>query len=100
MFLLLIGGVAIIFSTANTFLMIPSTSAARDIYQRFINPQASEQTVIRVQRVMIIVLALVAYVASTFFESILDMALYAYTMVGAAVTPALLAASARRSHKR
>jgi Na+/proline symporter len=41
---------------------------------------------------MIIFLALVAYVVSSFFVSILDMALYAYTMVGAAVTPALLAA--------
>ena len=41
---------------------------------------------------MIVVLAVVAYIASTFFESILDMALYAYTMVGAAVTLALLAA--------
>ena len=38
------------------------------------------------------VLALIAYVVSSFFESILDMALFAYTMVGAAVTPALLAA--------
>ncbi len=90
--LLLIGGTAIIFSTANTFLMIPSTNVARDIYQRFIRPEASEQRVILVQRIMIAVLALLAYVASTFFESILDMALYAYTMVGAAVTPALLAA--------
>ena len=90
--LLLIGGVAIVFSTANTFLMIPSTNVARDIYQRFVNPQASEGTVIKVQRIMIVLLAGIAYVSSTFFESILDMALYAYTMVGAAVTPALLAA--------
>lgn len=90
--LLLIGGVAIIFSTANTFLMIPSTNVARDIYQRFINPKADEKKIILVQRMMIVLLAVVAYVASTFFESILDMALYAYTMVGAAVTPALLAA--------
>ncbi|MCZ6599699.1 MAG: sodium:solute symporter family protein [Acidobacteria bacterium] len=90
--LLLIGGVAIIFSTANSFLMIPSTNVARDIYQRFINPKADEKKIILVQRVMIVILALAAYVASTFFESILDMALYAYTMVGAAVTPALLAA--------
>ncbi len=90
--LLLIGGVAIVFSTANSFLMIPSTNCARDIYQRFINPDASQQKVVLVQRVMIVVLAIIAFVASTFFESILDMALYAYTMVGAAVTPALLAA--------
>jgi SSS family solute:Na+ symporter/sodium/proline symporter len=90
--LLLTGAVAIIFSTANTFLMVPSTNLARDVYQRFINPNISESGIIRFQRIMIVLLAVVAYVVSSFFTSILDMALYAYTMVGAAVTPALLAA--------
>ncbi len=90
--LLLIGAAAIIFSTANTFLMVPSTNLTRDIYQRFINPDASEARIITVQRMMIVVLALVALLLTTQFENILDMALYAYTMVGAAVTPALLAA--------
>jgi len=90
--LLIAGGVAIIFSTANTFLMVPSTNLARDVYQRFINPEASERRIIAFQRAMIVLLAVIAYVVSSFFVSILDMALYAYTMVGAAVTPALLAA--------
>ena len=90
--LLLIGAAAIIFSTANTFLMVPSTNLTRDIYQRFINPDAGEKRVIMVQRSMIVVLALAALVLTTQFENILDMALYAYTMVGAAVTPVLLAA--------
>ncbi len=90
--LLLTGAVAIIFSTANTFLMVPSTNLARDVYQRFINPDISEKGIIRFQRIMIVLLAVVAYIVSSFFTSILDMALYAYTMVGAAVTPALLAA--------
>jgi len=90
--LLLAGAVAIIFSTANTFLMVPSTNLARDVYQRFINPEAGESRIIAFQRVMIVLLAIVAYLVSSFFVSILDMALYAYTMVGAAVTPALLAA--------
>jgi SSS family solute:Na+ symporter/sodium/proline symporter len=90
--LLLAGAVAIIFSTANTFLMVPSTNLARDVYQRFINPDVSEKGIILFQRSMIVLLAGLAFVATTFFQSILDMALYAYTMVGAAVTPALLAA--------
>ncbi|MDH3403094.1 MAG: sodium:solute symporter family protein [Acidobacteriota bacterium] len=90
--LLLVGGAAIIFSTANTFLMVPSTNLARDIYQRFLKPGASEAQVIFFQRVMIVVLAGVALLITTVFPSILAMALYAYTMVGAAVTPALLAA--------
>ncbi|MCG8461260.1 MAG: sodium:solute symporter family protein [Holophagales bacterium] len=89
---LLMGAAAIIFSTANTFLMVPSTNLARDIYQRFVSPDASESQVIRFQRIMIVVLALVALLITTQFQSILAMALYAYTMVGAAVTPALIAA--------
>lgn len=90
--LLLVGAAAIIFSTANSFLMVPSTNLARDIFQRFIRPDATERQVIAFQRAMIVLLALVALVVTTQFENILDMALYAYTMVGAAVTPALLAA--------
>jgi len=90
--LLLAGALAIIFSTAATFLMIPSTNLARDIYQRFLNPEATPENVVRFQRFAVIGLAIVSLVVTNFFESILDMALYAYTMVGAAVTPAMLAA--------
>ncbi len=90
--LLLAGAVAIIFSTATTFLLVPSTGLARDVYQRFLRPGADSRTVIRFQRLAMIGLSAVALLLTTRFESILDMALYAYTMVGAAVTPALLAA--------
>ncbi|MEE9225803.1 MAG: sodium:solute symporter family protein [Bacteroidota bacterium] len=90
--LLLGAALAIIFSTGNTFLMIPSTNVTRDIFQRFINPQASQSTVVRFQRIMIVLLGALAFVLATFFKTILDMAFYAYTMVGAGLTPALLAA--------
>ena len=72
--------------------MVPSTNLTRDIYQRFINPNAGGTSIIWFQRVMIVLLAGVTLLVTTQFENILDMALYAYTMVGAAVTPALLAA--------
>ncbi len=90
--LLLAGAVAIIFSTATTFLLVPSTGLARDVYQRFVRPDADSGSVIRFQRLSMVGLAGAALLITTRFESILDMALYAYTMVGAAVTPALLAA--------
>jgi SSS family solute:Na+ symporter/sodium/proline symporter len=90
--LLLGAGMAIIFSTANTFLMIPSTNVARDIYQRFVNPRASEKQVVLFQRVAIVVLGFAAYLVATRFTTILQMAFTAYTMVGAGLTPALLAA--------
>jgi SSS family solute:Na+ symporter len=90
--LLLGAALAIIFSTANTFLMIPSTNVARDIYQRFLKPNASEAQVVRFQRAMIVVLGVLAYLLATRFTTILQMAFTAYTMVGAGLTPALLAA--------
>jgi SSS family solute:Na+ symporter len=71
---------------------VPSTNLTRDIFQRFIRPDASDKTIIWFQRLTIVVLAGVTLLVTTQFENILDMALYAYTMVGAAVTPALLAA--------
>lgn len=90
--LLFCAAVAIILSTANTFLMIPSTNVTRDIYQRFIRPDASQETIVRFQRIWIVLLGLLAFVLASFFKSILDMAFTAYTMVGAGITPALLAA--------
>ncbi|MGH2568718.1 MAG: sodium:solute symporter family protein [Bacteroidota bacterium] len=90
--MLLCAAVAIILSTANSYLMIPSTNITRDIYQRFINPNVSQEAIVRFQRIWIVLLGLLAYVLASFFKSILDMAFTAYTMVGAGITPALLAA--------
>ncbi len=90
--LLLSGGVAIILSTGNTFLMVPATNLTRDIYQRFIKPDADDRAIILFQRVSIAVLGVVALLLATQFTTILAMAFTAYTMVGAGITPALLAA--------
>ncbi len=90
--LLICAAVAIILSTANTFLMVPATNITRDIYQRFINPGVSEVKIIAFQRFWIVALGILAFVMASFFKSILDMAFTAYAMVGAGITPALLAA--------
>ncbi len=90
--LLLCAAVAIITSTGNSFLLTPSTNITRDIYQRFINPNADGQKIILMQRIMVVLLGVIAYLLLTQFTTILAMALTAYTMVGAGLTPALLAA--------
>jgi SSS family solute:Na+ symporter/sodium/proline symporter len=89
--LLLAAALAIIFSTGNTFLMVPALNIGHDIYKRFLKPEASEQQVVRVQRAMIFVLGSIAFVVALYFKTILGMAYMAYTMVGAGLTPALLA---------
>jgi solute:Na+ symporter, SSS family len=90
--LLIMAAVAIITSTGNSFLLAPSTNLTRDIYQRFLNPSASDKQIVVFQRLMVLLLGIFAYLLLTQFRTILDMAFTAYTMVGAGLTPALLAA--------
>jgi SSS family solute:Na+ symporter/sodium/proline symporter len=90
--LLVAGAAAIIVSTATSFLLTPATSLTRDVYQRFINPRAKDARLLVLTRTLVVVLGLVAFAVGSFFPTILAMALWAYTMYGAGVTPALLAA--------
>jgi len=84
--------VAVIVSTADSFLLVPSTNIMRDIYQRFINPNVSQKKMVLYSRIVVIALGIVAFVQVRFFTTVLGMALYAYTMYGVGITPAVLAA--------
>jgi solute:Na+ symporter, SSS family len=88
---LLAAAVAIVLSTGNTFLLVPSTNVSHDIYERFINPDASEAKKLAVQRTFIVLFGAVGLLLLTQFQTVLAMALYAYSLVGASLTPALLA---------
>ena len=90
--ILLAAGVAIVLSTGNTFLLVPSTNTSRDIYERFVNPQATEKQKLTVQRASIFAFGIIGIFLLTQFQTVLSMALYAYSLVGASLTPALLAA--------
>ena len=90
--LLVCGAAAIVVSTANSFLLTPSTNLMRDVYQRFINPTVSDRQVVVYTRMVVVVIGAIGYVAGNFFPTILSMALWAYTMYGAGITPALLGA--------
>ena len=90
--LLLAGGAAIIVSTANSMLLTPATNLVRDVYQRFVNPAATDRQIVLYTRVAVGGLAVIGVIGGSFFPTILAMALWAYTMYGAGITPALLAA--------
>ena len=90
--LLLAAAAAIIVSTANSMLLSPATNLVRDVYQRFLNPTASERQIVLLMRIAIVVLGLLGLLAGSLFPTVLAMALWAYTMYGAGITPALLAA--------
>ena len=83
--------VAIIISTANSFLLVPATNIMRDVYQRFVNPSLSDKKVVLYSRFVVIFLGAAAYALIQFFPRILDAAYAAYTVYGAGLTPALMA---------
>jgi SSS family solute:Na+ symporter/sodium/proline symporter len=90
--LLLAAGAAILISTGNTFLMVTSTNVTRDIFQAFFFRNASPSQVVWLQRGCIFGIGVLAYLLMSQFETILEMALVSYTMIGASLAPALMAA--------
>lgn len=90
--LLLAAGAAIVISTGNTFLIVTSTNVTRDIFQAFFFRNATSAQVVLIQRACIVVIGVLAYLMMSQFETILEMALISYTMIGASLAPPLLAA--------
>ena len=87
--------VGIIISTADSYLLVPTTTLIRDIYLNYVNKNANEKTIVLLSRGLVVVLGVVAYIVSLGFaksEGFFERALYAYTIYGAAITPSLVAA--------
>lgn len=89
--LLFAAGVAIILSTGNTFLMVTSTNVTRDLLQPYFFKEASSNQVLWIQRIAIVIIGALAYSFMFLSDSILDLALLSYTMIGASLAPVLLA---------
>ena len=98
--LLLGAACAVVISTGMNYLLSPSTNIMRDIYQRFIKPDATQEQMIALQKVFICILGVCAFLMifiPTYFGlqiSVLRYSYFAYTMYGVAITPALLGALA------
>jgi len=83
---------AVIVSTADSFLLIPATNLTKNVYQRFIDPQASERQVVLTSRLLVLALGGIAFLLVEQFPTVLAAAYTAYLIYGASITPALLAA--------
>jgi SSS family solute:Na+ symporter/sodium/proline symporter len=81
-----------ILSTANNFLFSPATNLINDIFLRYLAPNASNKRILIVSRLMVVLLGSWALYQSLHIESVLQKALYAYTIYSAALTPVILAA--------
>ena len=90
--LLLATLVAVVISTADSYLLSPASALVRDVWQRFGNKSRSEINPLRLGRLAVCALGLLALGLAFTSDSFFDLALFAYTLYGATITPALMAA--------
>ncbi len=90
--LLMAAVVAIIVSTADSYLLTSASSLLRDVYQRFVRPKASEAELLTVARRLVLVAAALALVMAFQAGGFFEIAFLAYTIYGVGITPVLLAA--------
>ena len=87
--------IGIIISTADSFLLVPTTILINDIYLRYSNKKYSDKAIVTLSRILVLLLGFFSYWVSRMFAAdttIFEKALYAFTIYGTAITPTLLAA--------
>lgn len=90
--LLLTGAFALIVTTGSSYLLTCSGNIVHDLVGQIRKSVVSERQALVIGRVGVLGLAVLAYVMVQFFPSVLALQIYAYTMYGVAITPALFAA--------
>jgi Na+/proline symporter len=83
---------AVIISTADSYLLSSSSALLRDVYQRFVAPEADERRLLRMARVLVMLCTLAALGMAFAGEGFFRVAFFAYTIYGVGITPVLLAA--------
>ncbi len=92
--LLLGAACAVVISTGMNYLLSPSTTIMRDIYQRFLKKDADQKTMVALQKILVVIIGVLAFLLAVRLTSVLEMSFFAYTIYGVAITPALIAALA------
>ena len=84
--------VSFMITTGDSFLLSAATNMTHDIWMKFFKKDSTDKEQLKFTRIIIVVLSVIAYIFGMYFPSLLKMQMYAYTMYGAAITPALLGA--------
>ena len=90
--LLLGAACAVVISTGMNYLLSPTTTIMHDLYQRFKKKEPAQRTLVALQKVFVVFLGVIAFFLALGLKSVLTMAIFAYTIYGVAITPALIAA--------
>ncbi len=82
---------AAIMSTADSQLLVCSSVLAEDVFKSFVCPDASHKTLVRVGRLAVLLIALIAWsLAQNPDSSVLSLVAYAWAGFGAAFGPAVI----------
>lgn len=79
-----------ILTTGNSYLLSGATNVATDVFPHF-KKDASEAQIVKVTKLSIVVFGALSLILLNFFPSILAIQYWASTIVGAGITPSLLA---------
>ncbi|WP_298805859.1 hypothetical protein [uncultured Pseudokineococcus sp.] len=89
--LILAGAFAFIVTTGSSFLLSSAGNVVYDLYARFARTEPSDRRRLGVHRLSVLGIAVLAYVLGQFFPSVLALQVYAYTVYGVAIAPAVFA---------
>jgi len=78
--LMLVAILSAIMSTADTCILSASANLARDIYQRFVNPEASTRQVLRVSMISSVLVGTTGALIGWFSESIISLLVMTFTI--------------------
>ncbi len=81
-----------IITTGDSYILTISSNVTYDIWHRFFHRDATDREKLMTLRVSAVAISVLAYVMGRFFPDILSIQMYAYSMYGASVTPALVCA--------
>lgn len=94
----LIGGIlmascmAFIVTTGDSYILTIASNVTYDIWNRFFHRDATDREKLVALRISAVGVAALAYIMGRFFPDIISLQMYAYSMYGASVTPALVCA--------
>ena len=84
---------AAIMSTADSLLLQTGSIASRDLYERFINPRASERQMVMVSRGLVLAIAVIGYVVALVEPpTVFSIVIFATSVLGSAFLPAYFCA--------
>lgn len=81
---------AFIVTTADSYLLSSATNLTNDVYVKYVRKDATDKQKMLVLRGTIVVFSGLAVALTLYFPTVLQLQMTAYTMYGAAITPAIL----------